>query len=175
MAVQQLSREEAKRQQKIAEQEAALDTFFRMKEEEMRKPPLRDRATEKGNNMRVPQKGEGIDALGKIYKRPKKKVLNVRMSPEFKDIPGNYGFGPEGRIFASSPEQLEEYRRMYGGHGSENAKAAQQLRDMGREGMVMQRARERVESGKPPPPLDREKPPQPSFDISQLFGKGKGE
>lgn len=122
-----------------------------------------------------PKEEEVID-LGPPDKIVRRK-LNVRMSPEFKDIPGNYGFGPKGNIFASSPEQLEEYRRMYGGHGSENAKAAQQLRDMGREGLVMKRARERVESGKAPPPLDKSfmKPPQPLFDISQLFGKGKGE
>jgi len=176
MAVQQLSREEAKRQQKIAEEEAALDILFRNREEEMRKAPLRDRATEKGNNMRVPQEGEDIDALGNVYKRPEKKVLRVRSSPEFKDVSRNVGFGPKGNIFAGSKEQAEDYRRMYGGHGSENAKAAQQLRDMGREGMVMRRARERVENKRNPNYGGYEdEPPKPTFDISQLFGKGKGE
>jgi len=101
---------------------------------------------------------------------PTRRELNVQSLPEFKDVPGNVGFGPKGNIFASSKEQLEDYRRMYGGHGSENAAAAQQLRDMGREGMVMRRARQRIEDQRNPAYGGYEDE-KPAFDLRQLFGK----
>ena len=114
---------------------------------------------------REPEITTNIDEIPPTYHR-----LNVRTSPEFKNVSGNVGFGPEGNIFASSQEQLEDYRRMYGGHGSENARAAQQLRDMGREGMVMRRARQRVENQRNPAYGGYEDE-RPAFDLGKLFGK----
>ena len=170
MAVQQLGREQARRMS-TEEMERELNKKFRAGP--LSVDPLvdpRDRAYEKGNDMRVPQEGEDIDALGRVYKRPERKTLRVRSTPTFEDTPENVGFGPKGNIFASSKEQLEDYRKMYGGHGSKNAAAAQQLRDMGRESSIMRNARERVEA-KRNPTYGGYEDERPSFDLKQLFGK----
>jgi hypothetical protein len=185
MAVQQLGREQAANLT-TEEMERLLDQRFRAEtqafsdnpslDESYNPPPkkkdapLRDRATEKGNNMKVPPASSPKVDLGPEYETPYH-ILDVRLDPVFNpDNNRNTGYGPKGNIFPSSPEQRADYDKMYGGTGSANAKAAQKLRDMGREGYIMRRARERVENRRNPVYGGYEDEP-PAFDLKRLFGK----
>lgn len=148
----------------VSEMEKELDKRFR----QALTAPLRDRATEKGNNMRVPGPNQDIDALGQVYNKPAPVKLNVVMDPIVNpDYDRNVGYGLKGNIFPSSPEQRAEYDKMYGGTGSANARAMQKMREMGREGMVAQRARERYENS----PAGRKPVPQKTITFRQFLGK----
>jgi len=96
-------------------------------------------------------------------------VLNIKERPKINpDNNRNTGYGPKGNIFPSSAAQRAEYDRVYGGTGSENALAMQKLREMGEEGLVARRARERYENS----PAGRKPQPQKTYSsFSEFFGK----
>jgi hypothetical protein len=148
----------------ISEMEKELDRRFK----DSLASPLRDRATEKGNNMRVPGPGQDIDALGQVYNLPPKKVINILKEPKINpNYNRNTGYGLKGDIFPRSAAQRAEYDKMYGGTGSANAQAMEALRQMGREGMVAKRARERYETS----PAGRTPPERPNYTLRQILGK----
>jgi hypothetical protein len=95
--------------------------------------------------------------------------ISIKTMPKFNpDNNRNTGYGPKGNIFPSSKKQREEYDRMYGGTGSANAAAMAKMREMGQEGLVARRARERYENS----PAGRKPPERPSYTFRQLLGKG---
>jgi hypothetical protein len=121
----------------------------------------------------LPQPKPKKEEEPKVYLGPERPAprhdISIKMLPKFNpDNNRNTGYGPKGNIFPSNQAQREEYDRMYGGTGSENAATMQAYRDAGQEGLVARRARERYENS----PAGRKPTHRTSYDsFSEFFGK----